>query len=93
VGVRGGDHEDIWESGSIVPPILTSALDGGEWLVSEPGNEPRYPLDRRLCRPTLEAEEHRNISCPVGNRTYPIQPVAIPSKLSLLQWMASYVNI
>jgi len=25
-----------------------SALDGGEWLNSRPGNEPRYPLYRRL---------------------------------------------
>jgi hypothetical protein len=25
-------HEDIWRSGRIAPPLLTSALDGGEWL-------------------------------------------------------------
>jgi hypothetical protein len=24
-------HEDVWGNGSISPPFLTSALDGGEW--------------------------------------------------------------
>jgi hypothetical protein len=27
-------HEDIWESGGIAPPFLTSVLDGGEWSAS-----------------------------------------------------------
>jgi hypothetical protein len=27
-------HEDIWGNGDIAPPFLTSALDGGGWLVS-----------------------------------------------------------
>jgi hypothetical protein len=31
-------HEDIWESGGIAPPFLTSALDGGEWSTSHPGH-------------------------------------------------------
>jgi len=36
-------------------PFLTSAQDGGEWLVSlpsrfTPGQRPRYPFDRRLDR-------------------------------------------
>jgi hypothetical protein len=26
-----------WGSGDIAPPILTSALDGGEWSASRPG--------------------------------------------------------
>jgi hypothetical protein len=30
------DHEDIWGSGGIAPPFLTSELDGSEWLVSCP---------------------------------------------------------
>jgi hypothetical protein len=25
-----------WESGGIAPPILTSAVDGGEWPASRP---------------------------------------------------------
>jgi hypothetical protein len=29
-------HEDIWGSGGIAPPFLTSALDGGEWSTSHP---------------------------------------------------------
>jgi hypothetical protein len=44
------------ESG-IVPPVLNSSLDGGEWLVFTPlspysrGKAPRYPFDRRLGGP------------------------------------------
>jgi hypothetical protein len=30
-------HDDVCGSGGIAPPILTSALDGGEWLASRPG--------------------------------------------------------
>jgi hypothetical protein len=30
-------HEDVWDSGDIAPPFLTSALDGGEWSASFPG--------------------------------------------------------
>jgi hypothetical protein len=30
-------YEDVWGSGGIVPRILTSALDGREWLASRPG--------------------------------------------------------
>jgi hypothetical protein len=30
-------HEDIWGSGDIAPPFLTSALDGDEWSASRPG--------------------------------------------------------
>jgi hypothetical protein len=29
-------HEDIWGSGGIAPPFLTSAIDGGEWSASRP---------------------------------------------------------
>jgi hypothetical protein len=29
-------HEDIWDSGGIVPPFLTLALYRGEWLASHP---------------------------------------------------------
>jgi hypothetical protein len=30
-------HGDIWGSGGIAPPFLTSTLDGGEWSASRPG--------------------------------------------------------
>jgi hypothetical protein len=30
-------HEDVWGSGGIAPPFLTSALDGGERSASLPG--------------------------------------------------------
>jgi hypothetical protein len=38
-------HEHVWGSGGIAPPVLTSALDRGEWLVSRvgryiPGKDP-----------------------------------------------------
>jgi hypothetical protein len=29
-------HEDVWGSGGIAPPFLTSELDGGEWPASCP---------------------------------------------------------
>jgi hypothetical protein len=42
-------HEDIWGSGGIAPPLMTSALDGGEWTASRPdrcnpGKEPHAPI-------------------------------------------------
>jgi hypothetical protein len=49
--------EDIWGSGTVAPPFLTSALDGGEWSASRPcrftpgERAPWYPLDRRLVGP------------------------------------------
>jgi hypothetical protein len=30
-------HEDVWGSGTVAPPFLTSALDGGEWSASRRG--------------------------------------------------------
>jgi hypothetical protein len=27
-------HEDVWGKGGMSPPLLTSALDGGEWSAS-----------------------------------------------------------
>jgi hypothetical protein len=44
-------HEDIWGSGGIAPPFLTSAQDAGEWWASRPGKIPPYPLARRLNGP------------------------------------------
>jgi hypothetical protein len=49
-------HEDLWGSGSIAPPFMTSVLDGGEWSASRPscftpGKDTPYPLDRKLGGP------------------------------------------
>jgi hypothetical protein len=44
-------HDDIWGSGGIAPPFLTSTLDGGEWSASRPEKSPQYSLDRRLGGP------------------------------------------
>jgi hypothetical protein len=42
-------HEDLQRNGSIVPPILTSEVGGGEWQASRlcyftPGKKPAVPL-------------------------------------------------
>jgi hypothetical protein len=37
-------HEDIWGSGYIAPPFLTSELNGGEWSILRPG---RFTLGER----------------------------------------------
>jgi hypothetical protein len=46
----------MWGSGGIALPFLTSVLGVGEWSASRPGRftpgeEPQYPLDRRLGGP------------------------------------------
>jgi hypothetical protein len=43
-------HEDVWETGGILPPFLTSVLGGGEWLASLSGyiflwKEPPVPTE------------------------------------------------
>jgi hypothetical protein len=38
-------HQDIWGSGGIAPPFLTSSLDGGVWSASRPG---RFTLRERV---------------------------------------------
>jgi hypothetical protein len=49
--------EDVWGSGGIVPPFLTSALDGGEWPALLPcrftlrGKTPRFLVGRMLDEP------------------------------------------
>jgi hypothetical protein len=57
----------------MVPPFLTSALDGSESSVSSPcrftsqGKSPRYPLDMRLGGPQSwrgHCGEEKKISCP-----------------------------
>jgi hypothetical protein len=45
-------------SGNIVPPLLTSALDGGEWVATRTGPHiHRYSFDRRLGGPALWRRE------------------------------------
>jgi hypothetical protein len=74
-------HEDIWRSGGISPPFLTSALDGGEWSASRPGRftpwgkSPLYPLDRRAPEPVWTLWR-RETFCSAGNRTRAVQSVA-----------------
>jgi hypothetical protein len=44
-------HEDIWGSGGIASPFLTSPLDGGEWSASclyPREKSPQYPFYKRL---------------------------------------------
>jgi hypothetical protein len=44
---QGQCQEDIRRNGDVAPPFLTSALDGGQWLVSRPG---RFtPGERASC--------------------------------------------
>jgi hypothetical protein len=70
-------YEDVWESGGIAPPFLSS---GGELSASHLGcfktekRAPRYPLVD--LRAGLDAMEKRQISSPSGNRTPAVQPVA-----------------
>jgi hypothetical protein len=47
-------REDVWESGCVVPLLLTSALDGGEWSASRPG---RYTPEESAL------DDHCTVSC------------------------------
>jgi hypothetical protein len=82
-------HADVWGSGGIAPPHLTSALDGGEWSASRPGRfnsgeiTPRYPLDRRLGGLVgLDAVEKKKVFPSAAIRTPAVQPVAISTEVS-----------
>jgi hypothetical protein len=66
-------NEDIWGSGGIAPPFLTSVLDGGEWSTSRhrrftPGEIiSRHLLDRRLGgsqNRSGRCDEEKNLSMP-----------------------------
>jgi hypothetical protein len=68
-------HEDVWRSGSIAPPFLTSALDGTEWLGSRLDRfTPRERAldnssDRRLLDPRTGLRRcgvQKNLALPVG---------------------------
>jgi hypothetical protein len=65
-------HDDIWGSGGITPPFLTSALEGGEWSASRPC---QFTLGERAPgthwegdwmgpRTGLDAVEKRKTFCP-----------------------------
>jgi hypothetical protein len=64
----------------IAPPLLISALDGGEWSASRPGRfTPREiaPGTQWLCGPQSRSgryEEDTNLA-PAGNRTPAVQTV------------------
>jgi hypothetical protein len=63
-------HEDILDTSSIAPPLLTSTLDGGEWSTSRHG---RFTAGERAHGTQLE---RRPDGRPAGNRTPAVQPVA-----------------
>jgi hypothetical protein len=66
-------HEDVRRSRGIAPPLLNSALDGGEWLASRSRQlYHRYPLDMRQGGPHRGSEgcgkeknipEIKNLKC------------------------------
>jgi hypothetical protein len=62
-------HEDILGSGGIAPPVLISALDGGE------------RLDSRAPAALLDIIREKKNLVPTGNRTPAVQPVARPTEL------------
>jgi hypothetical protein len=46
-------YENVWRSGGIASPFLTSALGGGEWSASYSGcftqrNRPSFAMNKRL---------------------------------------------
>jgi hypothetical protein len=54
-------HKDIWGSGGIAPPVLTSALGGSEWSASKSlllyheGKGAWHPLNKRLGGPQYQS--------------------------------------
>jgi hypothetical protein len=67
----------IWCSGGgIAPPLLTLALDGGEWSASRPGQEPPSA--------DLDDMEKRKSLFPTGTRSPAFHPVTILTELSPL---------
>jgi hypothetical protein len=72
-------HEDIWGNGDIAPPFLTSALDGGEWLVSFMP-QPIIPRESATSthwmepRPVLDAVEWRKVLPLLGTEHQPPSP-------------------
>jgi hypothetical protein len=80
---------ETWGSGGIVPPFLTSALNGGDWSVPPPppgGKSPQYPWDRRLGGPhswLRHCGEEKNLALPgIKPGLSSPYPVAILTELS-----------
>jgi hypothetical protein len=78
-------QEDVWESGGVAPPFLTSALDGRERSASltcrfTPEEvAPQYPLQRRLGEPQIRSDLMKKIKIcfPYGeSNPSVVQPVA-----------------
>jgi hypothetical protein len=60
-------HEDVWESGGIAPPFLTSTRNGGQQSVSRP--EERTHGTHSIGswvdpKAGLDAVKYRKLSCP-----------------------------
>jgi hypothetical protein len=73
-------------SGGIAPTLLTSSLDIDELLLYLRGNNPLYPLDRRLVGPQSlsgRCGEEKNLALP-GLKPGPSNPypVAISTEIS-----------
>jgi hypothetical protein len=76
-------REDVWGSGSIAPPFLTSAPDGGEWSVPRPGcfaYEEGAPGTHWIGgwvgpRFGLDVVYNRKSPVPAGNRTSAVLPL------------------
>jgi rRNA maturation protein Nop10 len=82
-GHEGSDGESRYSS----TLSLISALDGGEWLNPHPGrftpgNEPRYPLYRRLDRPQGRSGQVQKISPPPEFDPRPARPFESLYRLS-----------
>jgi hypothetical protein len=70
--------DDIWGSGGIAPPFLTSALEWDKWSVSRPCRfTPGTHWIGGWWAPELVwTMWRRKQSCTAGNRTWAVQPVA-----------------
>jgi hypothetical protein len=84
---------DVW-----IHIFLTSALAGGEWSASRPGrftpggNNPRYPLDRRLGGPQSRSGRRREmkVSPLSGPELRPLGHAARSQSLNRLRYPGTY---
>jgi hypothetical protein len=98
-------HEEIWGSGGITPPFLTSALDrGGCSCLTHQPLQPQnlwYPLDRRLVRPQSQSGccgEEKNITSQKSNPGCPACSPAQSSRFHIILVkgdtnLSSYKNV